>query len=147
MMWGFTLSHTPAHVYRAIIEGICYGTEHILRTFNQHDYQVKELVATGGPTKSPFWMQIHADVSNLPITLTEAGDSAALLGSAALAAVAAGAYASPQAAAKAMVRTTTTIEPNQERHEAYRFFADSYISTYPQMQDIMHSMTRHIARS
>ncbi len=145
MMWGFTLSHTPAHVYRAIIEGICYGTEHIMRTFREHNYEVQHLVATGGPTKSPFWMQIHADVSNIPITLTEAGDSAALLGSAALAAVAAGAYYTPQDAVSAMVRTTQTIEPDQERHQAYRFFADRYIETYPQMQDVMHKMTRHIA--
>lgn len=146
MMWGFTLSHTPAHVFRAIIEGIAYGTEHILRTFRQHNYVVKEWVATGGPTKSPLWMQIHADVSNVPIILTEAGDSAALLGTAALAAMGAGIFETPGDAAKAMVRIKSRIEPNQERHEAYRFFADKYIATYPQMQDLMHDMTRHIAR-
>ncbi len=146
MMWGFTLSHTPAHVFRAIMEGIAYGTEHILRTFREHGYEVQELVASGGPTKSPLWMQIHADVSNTPITLTEAGTSAALLGSAILAAVGAGAYESPQAGAKAMVRVKDRIEPNPEAHEAYQFFADKYINTYPQMEELMHDMTRHIAQ-
>ncbi len=145
MMWGFTLAHTPAHVYRAIIEGIAYGTEHILRTQREHGYEVSELIATGGPTKSPFWMQIHADVSNIPITLTEAGDSAALLGSAICGAVAAGAYASVEDAVDAMVKPTETIQPNAERHGAYQFFVDKYIRTYPQMAALMHSVTQHVA--
>lgn len=146
MMWGFTLSHTPAHVFRAIIEGIAYGTEHILRTFREHDYAVQELVATGGPTKSRLWMQIHADVSNVPITLTEAGDSAALLGSAALAGVAAGIYDSAVQASHAMVRIKDRIEPDPDTHEAYRFYVDKYIATYPQMKDLMQDTVRHVAR-
>lgn len=145
MMWGFSLSHTPAHVYRAMIEGICYGTEHILRTMRQHGYEVTELVAAGGPTKSPMWMQIHADVSNTPITITEADTSAAMLGGAILAAIGAGVYGSVHDAAKEMVRVVRQIEPNAERHEQYQFYVDKYINTYPQMQELMHSMTRHIA--
>jgi ribulokinase len=145
MMWGFTLAHTPAHVFRAIIEGIAYGTEHILHTFRQHDYAVEELVATGGPTKSKLWMQIHADVSNVPITLTEAGDSAALLGGAALAACAAGIFATPQEASQHMVRIKDRIEPDPEVHAAYQFYVDKYIKTYPQMCDLMHEMVRHVA--
>jgi ribulose kinase len=31
MMWGLSLRHEEGHVFRAILEGICYGTEHILR--------------------------------------------------------------------------------------------------------------------
>src|SRR3712207_7749344 len=27
MMWGLSLSHGPGHIFRAIVEGICYGTE------------------------------------------------------------------------------------------------------------------------
>lgn len=146
MIWGLTLSHTPAHVYRAIIEGIAYGTEHIFRTFRKYDYEVLDLRAAGGPTKSDLWMQIHADVSNVPISITEAGDSAALLGSAALAAVAAGIYKTPQEASKAMVRVTRTIEPNKEAHDAYQFYVDKYVATYPQMQELMHDMTRHVAQ-
>jgi ribulokinase len=145
MMWGFTLAHTPSHLFRAIIEGIAYGTEHILRTFRQHDYAVHELVATGGPTKSRLWMQIHADVSNVPIKLTEAGDAAALLGSAALAAVAAGVYASPQEAAAHMVRIRDTIIPNAEANEAYQFYIEKYIASYAPMAELMHATTRHVA--
>jgi sugar (pentulose or hexulose) kinase len=112
----------------------------------EHGYEVKELVAAGGPTKSPMWMQIHADVSNTPITLTEAGTSAAILGGCICAALGAGVYDSIAEACNAMVRVTDRIEPNPERHEQYQFFVDKYICTYPQMQELMHDMCRHIAK-
>jgi ribulose kinase len=66
MMWGLSLSHGPGHVFRAILEGICYGTEHVFRTMREHGFEPKETVAAGGPTRSELWMQMHADVSNLP---------------------------------------------------------------------------------
>ena len=47
---GLSLKHTTGHLYRAIIEGIAYGTEHILRTFRAARLAVDEMVAAGGPT-------------------------------------------------------------------------------------------------
>jgi ribulokinase len=145
MIWGFTLSHTPAHVFRAIIEGVAYGSEHIMRTMRQHNYEVKELVASGGPTRSKMWMQIHADVSNVPISLTEAGTSAAALGAAICASIGAGLYKTIGDASGAMVRVTERIVPDRQRHEVYRFFVEKYIDTYPRMADLMHDMARHVA--
>jgi ribulose kinase len=90
-------------------------------------------------------MQIHADVSNLPITFTKAVD-AAVLGSAILAAVGAGIYPNLQEAARHMVHTSHRIEPDQQRHEEYQFYVDKYIATYPQMRDLMHDVAQHVAR-
>ncbi|MCB0154324.1 MAG: xylulose kinase, partial [Anaerolineae bacterium] len=143
VMRGFSLKHTTGHVFRAIIEGICYGTEHILRTFADNGYRVEEMVAAGGPTKSPLWMQIHADVSNVPITLTEVADAPAL-GSAILAAVAAGLYPDVPSAAGQMVHTKRRIEPNPEAHEAYKFYVEQYISSYPPLQAMIQATTRHV---
>ena len=141
---GLSLKHTTGHLFRAIIEGIAYGTEHILRTFRQNGYQVEEMVAAGGPTKSDFWMQIHSDVSNVPITLTEVPDAPAL-GSAILGAVAAGLFPDVSSAADAMVRVKRRIEPNKERHQAYQFFVDQYINTYPPLQSMIQETVRHVA--
>ena len=139
---GLTLKHTTGHMFRAIIEGIAYGTEHILRTFRQNGYMVEEMVAAGGPIKSDLWMQIHADVSNVPITFTAVSDGAAL-GSAILEAVAAGLYPDVQTAADGMVRVRSRIEPNHERHEIYKFYVDQYINTYPPLRDLIHATVRH----
>jgi FGGY-family pentulose kinase len=144
MMWGLSLSHGPGHVFRAILEGICYGTEHIFRTMRENDFEAKEIVAAGGPTKSDLWMQMHADVSGLPISFTKVGDAPAL-GSAILASVGAGIYPDIKEAAKKMVHTERTIKPDQERHEEYKFYVDKYIETYPQMKELMHETVRHVA--
>ena len=46
-----------------------------------------------------------------------------------------------------MVHTESTIEPNQEAHEAYQFYVDRYIESYPQMKELMHKMSLHEASS
>ena len=44
-----------------------------------------------------------------------------------------------------MVQTESTIEPNLEAHEAYKFYLERYIETYPEMKDSMHKMSQHEA--
>jgi len=143
-IWGMSLKHTAAHIYRAIIEGICYGTEHILRVFHNYGYQPQELVVCGGPTRSRLWLQIHADVSGLPLSIPRVTD-AALLGSAMLAAVGAGVHPNIGIAAREMVAISERIEPDLARYDLYRFFVDKYITTYERLKDLMHEMTAHIA--
>ncbi len=144
MIWGLTLKHDTSHVYRAMIEGICYGTELIFQTLRKYGFQPQQIVVSGGPLKSKLWMQIHADVSNLPITYTRVPD-AAVLGSAILASVAAGVYANIQEAARHMVHASYRIEPDQGRHQEYQFYVEKYIATYYQMRDLMHDTSRHVA--
>jgi FGGY-family pentulose kinase len=144
MIWGLSLHHGEEHVFRAILEGICYGTEHILRTMRENDFESTEGVICGGATNSELWMQIHADVSNLPISFTSVTEAPAL-GSAILGAVGAGAYPDTQTAAAEMVHVERSIEPDRERHEEYRFYVDQYVETYPRMKDLVHAVSRHEA--
>jgi FGGY-family pentulose kinase len=149
IIWGLSLAHTPAHVYRAIQEGCCYGTAHILRFMAAAGFQVQELVACGGWCNSRDLMQTVADVSGVPVTLTEVGD-APVLGSAILAAVGAGLYPNVQDAAGAMVQETDTLQPDKQRNEDYQFFIDAYAETYPRLRELIHTMThkvRHEAQS
>ena len=143
---GLTLAHGPGHLFRAIIEGICYGSEHIFRTFSGHGYTPTEILVSGGPAKSDLWMQLHADVSNVPITLTEVTEGP-VLGSAILAAAGAEVYPSVTEAARNMVTVARTIEPDPARHEEYRFYVDRYIETYPLLKDVIHDTVRHTAES
>jgi ribulokinase len=144
VMWGLSLRHGEGHIFRAIIEGICYGTEHIFRIMREHEFEPREIIAAGGATKSDLWMQIHADVANVPISFTRVGDAAAL-GSAMLAAVGAGIYPDVREAAHNMIHVEHTIEPDASRHEEYQFYVDKYVETYPLMKDLMHDVVRHVA--
>ena len=62
-----------------------------------------------------------------------------------LAAVGAGIHSDLQAASAQMVHTERTLEPDQARHEEYRFWVERYIDTYPRMKDLMHETARHLA--
>jgi FGGY-family pentulose kinase len=144
MIWGLTLKHDTTHIYRAIVEGICYGTELIFRTLRQYGFLPQQIVACGGPLQSQLWTQIHADVSNLPITFTRVSN-ATILGAAILAAVGAGIYPNIQEAACHMVHSSYRIEPDQQRHQEYQFYVEKYIATYSQMRDLMHDVAQHVA--
>jgi len=141
-IWGLSLKHTPVHVYRAVMEGVAYGTEHIMRHFNEAGFKPSEIYACGGATNSDLWMHIHSDVLGLPIYLTEEPE-APLLGGAVLASFGAGFHGSIDDAVANMVRVCSKIEPDRERHESYRFYVDKYIDTYPRLRDLMHDMLLH----
>jgi ribulose kinase len=142
MIWGLSLNHGPGHVFRAILEAICYGTEDILRAWRNADFEPTSVIASGGPTRSDLWMQMHADVSNVPISFTRHSEGPAL-GAAMLAAVGAGIHSDIPTAAREMVHVERTIEPDKARQEEYCFFMDRYVETSPRMKDLMHGMVRH----
>ncbi len=132
---GLTLAHGRAHLFRAAIEGVCFGTELIFETMRDNGYRPDELVIAGGATRSDLWLQIHADVSGLPLTLTEVADAPAL-GSAILAAVGAGAYASIEEAADKMVHVARQVQPDMKAHAAYRPHYEAYKRAYGALKDV-----------
>ncbi len=140
---GLTLAHTPAHIYRALVEGICYGSEVIFRTFRKNGVPLRELYACGGAVKSRFWMQTHADVSNLPINIPRVTE-APVLGAAILGAVAGGVYPDIVRASGHMVEFVDRIEPDADRHSEYRFYVDQYEALYPLLKDWMHKTAGHV---
>jgi ribulokinase len=131
---GLTLKHTPAHVYRAIIEGICFGTKLIVENFGAA-FTPRRIVVAGGATHSPLWLQIHADTIGAPLELTEVSDAPAL-GCAILAAHGAGRFASIEEGAKAMVRTARTIEPNAANAKRYDAFYPQYRELYAALKKV-----------
>jgi len=130
---GLTLKHGRAHLFRATIEGIAFGSELILETMRQNGFKPDRIVLAGGATRSELWLQVHADVSNLPLVLTQVADAPAL-GCAILASVGVGLHADIQTAAEQMVKVKKVVEPNASRHAAYRPFYESYKETYAAMK-------------
>jgi len=130
---GLTLLHKPEHIYRALMEGVVYGAEVILRTFCDHGIDVDEIVISGGATNSDVWLQIFADVTRRPIIMPEETQSV-LLGSAIAASLADSEYTSIQEAADHMVRVNTTIEPDVKNAEMYKDYVEQYIATYEKLK-------------
>lgn len=142
LIYGLSLNHRREHIFRAIMEGIAYGTEQILQVFKKNGIDVQEISIAGGATNSPLYLQIHADVSNLPIYVPNVLQ-APCLGSAILASVGSGYYSNIQEAAKNMVHYNKCIEPIQENHEKYQAFTERYMEAYPLFQSWMKRITNH----
>ncbi len=143
---GLTLHHTPYHVFRAIMEGVAYGTSVILQKMEGEGVIIEELVACGGATNSDLWMQIHADVTGKIITITEE-QQAVTLGGAILATVGAGIYSSIQEAAEQMVRLKKVIEPNMGKNREYQFYIDQYVKTYENLKEESKKAVRRLETS
>ena len=142
-VWGFSLHTTRAHLFRGLMEGVAYGTCHVLEALADLGCYPQRMVACGGATQSDVFMQIVADVCGIPISLTEVAE-ASLLGGAVLAAVGSGVYPDIPSASKEMVRMTKTFEPNSDHHQAYQFYFNLYKETYPLLKGLMHRMGMHL---
>ncbi|HLR17794.1 MAG TPA: FGGY-family carbohydrate kinase [Alcanivoracaceae bacterium] len=131
---GFGEAHTKAHVYRAIIEGVCYaliaGTEILEKRQKQ---KIKELRITGGGSQSDAIMQISADMFGLPAVRIHINEATGL-GAAINIAVGAGYFNNYQAATKAMTHVRDTFLPNAESHQLYQqLFKQVYQELYPKL--------------
>ncbi len=144
MVWGLSLQTSRGHLFRALMEGIAYGTQDILDAFARNHITVDRVIASGGATRSPLFMQIYADVLGKPVYTTQQTE-ASLLGSAVVAAVGAGAYPSLAEASRNMVKEASVTQPDPARHEAYRFYVNKFQETYPRMKELMREMTAHVA--
>jgi xylulokinase len=64
-IFGLTLRHRRAHLFRALLEATAYGARHNLETFQDAGARLERVVAVGGGTASELWPQIVSDVTNL----------------------------------------------------------------------------------
>lgn len=140
MIYGFSLNHTRVHIYRAIMEGIAFGTENLLLQFRNNGFPVKEVNIAGGTTNSELFLQIHADVSNVLVNVPS-DPQTPCLGAAISVAAAAKVYPSLEEATNAMVKYEKAIEPNYKNHIRYKEIFDQYREIYPKFKDWMHNTT------
>lgn len=137
---GLTLYHTPAHIYRALLESAAYGNYHIIETYREAGALITEIIASGGGARSEVWLQMHADVCNCPILLTSSSD-AMLVGSAIAGAVCAGLFPDLRHAAAHMVRPIKRFEPDFSKHKAYREYYRDYRELYQSLRPILHRLS------
>ena len=65
IIWGLSIAHSKAHIYRAILESWGFAIRQGLDRFRK-DVMVGRIIATGGGAKSNIWKQIVSDTINKP---------------------------------------------------------------------------------
>lgn len=121
MVSGLRLSaerNDLALLYLATVQAVAYGTRHIVEAMNAAGYAIDTILACGGGTKNPVFLQAHADATGCRLVLPEEPE-AVLLGAGLLGAVAAGAHPDIAAAMAAMTRPGRVIAPAEGALRAY----------------------------
>ena len=145
-----------------MLEGVCFGTKAAVDALRaatsprggggEEEEEVASIAVAGGATRSEFWLQMHADVTGLAVSVGEV-DNAPLLGSAILAAVGAGCFLKEAESAEAsthlqqveaaiacMVHPARTLDPCRDRTEQYDSVYAIYSRLAAAVQSICHSL-------
>ncbi len=138
---GFNDSHTRAHMYRAILEGLAYALrEGAERTSKRSGVAITELRVAGGGSQSDGAMQLTADVFGLPASRPHVYEASGL-GAAIDAAVGLGLHPDFSTAIKEMTHPGETFVPNPATREIYD---ELYRQVYVQMYDRLKPLYQRI---
>lgn len=120
---GVTLAHTKAHFARAVMESVAYLLFEDLAYIGADG--VEEIRVTGGGAKSPFWVQMKADVTGKTLKTVAEGETACL-GSALAAAVGIGVFDTVEQAAGKLCRTEKIYSPTgADYRDGYARFCET----------------------
>ena len=128
---GLNWSHTKAHLYRALMEGVAYEYAYYLNIVRGllPGLDVRETRVIGGGARSRLWNQIKADVLGIPyVTLNR--EEFGALGSAILAGYAAGVFHDLAETSQSFVKEKTRVEPNLKIHKIYKPLIKEYIRLF-----------------
>ncbi|XP_069498176.1 FGGY carbohydrate kinase domain-containing protein isoform X2 [Ambystoma mexicanum] len=118
---GLTLSRSLddlAVAYLATVQAIALGTRHIVETMHTAGHDINTLFLCGGLSKNPLFVQMHADITGMPVVLSKEVESV-LVGAAVLGACACGDFTSIQDAMEQMGKIGKIVQPNRQDKRFY----------------------------
>ena len=139
---GFRGCHGPAHLYRALLEGIAF--EQRLHTEGVEEAtgtRIEAFVTMGGGARSDVWCQIVADVTGRRVVRAGTPEATAL-GAGVLAAVGAGLHGDTDAAVAAMTGVGEAFEPGENEVAYDRLFREVYSGLFPAVRGAMAGLKR-----
>ena len=137
MLFGLNLTHTRADIYRAILEGIACGTNHVIETYLEAGQDPRAILAVGGGTKNRVWAEATSDVSGRTQIVREKTVGASY-GDAFLAALAVG-DVKPDAI-RVWNPVATEFTPNPANAAVYRRQYRVFRELYPRTKDLMREL-------
>ncbi len=139
VVFGLNLTHTRGDLFRALLEGIAFGTTHIIDTYREIGHPPQRILSVGGGTKNPVWAQATSDASGIDQILRERTVGAAY-GDAFLAALAVGDAKDADIAAWNPVEKT--LSPRAEHAALYKRQYHIYRRLYEQTKGLMAELSQ-----
>lgn len=129
IIYGLTMQHDWKDIYRAVLEGVSFGTCNVIERYEAEAFEIEEIVACGGGTKNTAWVQMIADICGKPIVVNEC-EQGCVLGCCVVGAAASVFDGDLEKAANALVHKAETYLPNMEIHEVYKPLFEKYKQLY-----------------
>ena len=132
---GLRPNTSRAEMYQAVLEGVAFAIRDNLEIIREFGVPVAESCLCGGGAKSELWRTILANVLNirLRLPLTEQGPG---YGSAMLAMVGAGRFASVEQCAQGLVSFRETVDPDPRLAALYQTRYEKYRRIYPAVKEL-----------
>ena len=131
---GLGLTSTRGHIYRAALEGLACQMKEALRILTAATgFEPKGIRLVGGGARNELWNQIRADVTGMPVLVTEHKE-ATVVGAATAAWVGAGRFATLEEGQEALATQTVVVEPS-ENADAYFSLFERYCKLPPTLED------------
>jgi len=135
---GLTVSHTRAHIVRAILEGVAFSLRDSFTIFEEMKVPVQEIRLGGGGAKSTLWQQIQADVYGQQV-LTLTAEEGAAYGAALLSGVGTGVWSSVDEACNQAVTVASRVDPDVKTAERMTGHYTRYRSLYPALKKVAYT--------
>lgn len=137
VFFGMTLGQEQGHFLRAVMEGVTYSLRDCLGILQELGVDAPEIIASGGATASPQWMQMQADILGKPVRVSRVKEQACL-GSCLLAAVGTGVLPSlEEACGRFALMDERVYLPDAANADVYREGYDTYRRLYERLWDLM----------
>ena len=112
----------------------------ILDLIRAANIEIEEVRSMGGAARSDLWLQIKADICDLPMVRMEEEETS-VLGCAILGSVATKQHGDIEEATAAMVRTGKTFAPNPQRRDLYDELFELYGGLYEALKPLFRKFT------
>jgi xylulokinase len=132
---GIELTTTKGEMVKGLLEGITFEMKLNLELLKKSGIAVNQLKALGGGTKSDAWMQIKADIFEIPIEVMQVSE-AGCLGAALLAAKACGQITELKDCARQWCKPYKCFEPDLERAKIYKEKFGIYFQLYEKIKSL-----------
>ncbi len=134
---GFGDVHKKEHIYRAVIEGLCYGLRNGKERLEKRGkIKFEKIAVSGGASQSDEICQIAADIFNLEILRGKTHETSTL-GAAIVTSFGVGKYKSVAEAAKSMVHYSESFTPNPDNIKLYNdLFSEVYLKIYDKLEPL-----------
>ncbi|MCD6321515.1 MAG: carbohydrate kinase [Clostridiales bacterium] len=132
---GLTSDTDAFSLYRGIMEGVTYEAKVNIDALKEAGVNIEKITVCGGGSRSPMWVQIRADIFDIPVDVLEF-EEAGTLGAAILAGTACGLYKDLEEGVNSLVRIKKTYYPDKKNRDIYEGQYTKYKRIYENVRNI-----------